>query len=153
MLFSVNIPFHQTQTIRLTFLNLFFQITTTHLLFFFSLAFFLTRRCKNDCNGKLHGNCGNDGVCQCQGGFGGDDCMEPRCPHDCNGVGECEPNGPNGSGVCHCDDTHGGSDCGTEICNTPQCVHGYCYADGKYSSEGAAREWSTVVIVIVIFIS
>ena len=24
---------------------------------------------------------------------------------------------------------------------------------GKYSSEGAAREWSTVVIVIVIFIS
>ena len=25
--------------------------------------------------------------------------------------------------------------------------------DGKYSSEGAAREWSTVVIVIVIFIS
>ena len=26
-------------------------------------------------------------------------------------------------------------------------------ASGKYSSEGAAREWSTVVIVIVIFIS
>ena len=25
--------------------------------------------------------------------------------------------------------------------------------EGKYSSEGAAREWSTVVIVIVIFIS
>ena len=25
--------------------------------------------------------------------------------------------------------------------------------NGKYSSEGAAREWSTVVIVIVIFIS
>ena len=75
--------------------------------------------------------------------------MEPRCPHDCNGVGECEPNGPNGSGVCHCDDTHGGSDCGTEICNTPQCVHGYCYADGKYSSEGAAREWSTVVDISI----
>ena len=27
------------------------------------------------------------------------------------------------------------------------------YGIGKYSSEGAAREWSTVVIVIVIFIS
>ena len=25
--------------------------------------------------------------------------------------------------------------------------------DGKYSSEGAAREWSTVVIVIVIFMT
>ena len=27
------------------------------------------------------------------------------------------------------------------------------HSDGKYLSEGAAREWSTVVIVIVIFIS
>ena len=27
------------------------------------------------------------------------------------------------------------------------------YLDGKYLSEGAAREWSTVVIVIVIFMT
>ena len=29
----------------------------------------------------------------------------------------------------------------------------FFYGNGKYSSEGAAREWSTVVIVIVIFVS
>ena len=30
--------------------------------------------CKNDCGGPIRGVCGSDGQCQCNGGFGGDDC-------------------------------------------------------------------------------
>ena len=49
------------------------------------------------------------------GGFGGDACSEPRCPHSCGGHGLCHPDGPGGSGVCRCDEDYGGSDCGTFV--------------------------------------
>ena len=40
------------------------------------------RRCKNDCNNR--GECSNNYKCNCQIGYGGEDCGIELCPNNCS---------------------------------------------------------------------
>ncbi|XP_076630830.1 teneurin transmembrane protein Ten-m isoform X5 [Colletes latitarsis] len=115
----------------------------------------MTHNCPNGCSGK--GEC-LLGHCQCNPGFGGEDCSESVCPVLCSQRGEyingecqcnpgwkgkecslrhdeCEVPDCNGHGLCvngKCICVHGykGKYCEEEDCPHPNCSgHGYC-ADG-----------------------
>jgi len=75
--------------------------------------------------------------CECNQGWGGEDCSERLCPSDCNGRGVCK------AGVCFCNDGYYGEDCSlVETVSVPKrnvsheedslakctssCVHGKC---------------------------
>ncbi|XP_013175097.1 PREDICTED: teneurin-3 isoform X3 [Papilio xuthus] len=86
----------------------------------------MTHNCPNGCSGK--GEC-LMGHCQCQPGFGGDDCNESVCPVLCSQRGEYI------NGECQCNPGWKGKECSLrhDECEVPDCNgHGHC-VNGKCS--------------------
>ena len=51
----------------------------------------------------------NNGVCECDDGFSGDDCSYKECPNDCNGHGLCS------NGRCLCMNGFTGAECEIDV--------------------------------------
>ncbi|XP_048481184.1 teneurin-m isoform X4 [Plutella xylostella] len=86
----------------------------------------MTHNCPNGCSAK--GEC-LMGHCQCQPGFGGDDCSESVCPVLCSQRGEYI------NGECQCNPGWKGKECSLrhDECEVPDCNgHGHC-VNGKCS--------------------
>ncbi|XP_043476119.1 teneurin-m isoform X2 [Leptopilina heterotoma] len=80
----------------------------------------MTHNCPNGCSGK--GEC-LLGHCQCNPGFGGDDCSESVCPVLCSQRGEYI------NGECQCNPGWKGKECSLrhDECEVPDCNgHGHC---------------------------
>ncbi|KAK6625770.1 hypothetical protein RUM43_006069 [Polyplax serrata] len=80
----------------------------------------MTQNCPNGCSGK--GEC-LLGHCQCNPGFGGDDCSESVCPVLCSQRGEYI------NGECQCNPGWKGKECSLrhDECEVPDCNgHGHC---------------------------
>ncbi|KAL7287031.1 hypothetical protein TKK_0018763, partial [Trichogramma kaykai] len=86
----------------------------------------MTHNCPNGCSGK--GEC-LLGHCQCNPGFGGEDCSESVCPV------LCSQNGEYINGECQCNPGWKGKECSLrhDECEVPDCNgHGHC-TNGKCS--------------------
>lgn len=86
----------------------------------------MTQNCPNGCSGN--GQC-LLGHCQCNPGFGGDDCGESVCPVLCSQRGEYI------NGECQCNPGWKGKECSLrhDECEVPDCHgHGHCMS-GKCS--------------------
>ncbi|XP_050092501.1 teneurin-m isoform X3 [Anopheles aquasalis] len=86
----------------------------------------MTQNCPNGCSGN--GQC-LLGHCQCNPGFGGDDCSESVCPVLCSQRGEYI------NGECQCNPGWKGKECSLrhDECEVPDCNgHGHCVS-GKCS--------------------
>ncbi|XP_075234226.1 teneurin transmembrane protein Ten-m isoform X2 [Lycorma delicatula] len=84
----------------------------------------MTQNCPNGCSGK--GQC-LVGHCQCNPGFGGEDCSDSVCPVLCSQRGEYI------NGECHCNPGWKGKECSLrhDECEIPDCNgHGQC-TNGK----------------------
>ncbi|XP_061511784.1 teneurin-m isoform X2 [Anopheles gambiae] len=98
----------------------------------------MTQNCPNGCSGN--GQC-LLGHCQCNPGFGGDDCSESVCPVLCSQRGEYI------NGECQCNPGWKGKECSLrhDECEVPDCNgHGHCVSGkcgcvrgykGKYCEE------------------
>ncbi|XP_053675682.1 teneurin-m [Anopheles nili] len=98
----------------------------------------MTQNCPNGCSGN--GQC-LLGHCQCNPGFGGDDCSESVCPVLCSQRGEYI------NGECQCNPGWKGKECSMrhDECEVPDCNgHGHCVSGkcacvrgykGKYCEE------------------
>ncbi|XP_058124762.1 teneurin-m [Anopheles ziemanni] len=98
----------------------------------------MTQNCPNGCSGN--GQC-LLGHCQCNPGFGGDDCSESVCPVLCSQRGEYI------NGECQCNPGWKGKECSLrhDECEVPDCHgHGHCVSGkcacvrgykGKYCEE------------------
>lgn len=84
--------------------------------------------CPNNCGSHVgHGQCvtvdgSNDIQCECQAGFGGDDCMMVHCAsgNTCSGHGVCRPQPQSqGGDFCACDDGYTGAYCAQPVFRYP----------------------------------
>ncbi|XP_066154380.1 teneurin-m isoform X3 [Euwallacea fornicatus] len=104
----------------------------------------MTHNCPNGCSGK--GEC-LMGHCQCNPGFGGDDCSETDCPHPtCSSHGYCL------EGSCICKKGWKGADCSQMDKEALQCLpdcsgHGSfdlesqtCTCEPRWSGEDCSKE-------------
>uniref|UniRef100_A0AAR5Q7H5 EGF-like domain-containing protein n=1 Tax=Dendroctonus ponderosae TaxID=77166 RepID=A0AAR5Q7H5_DENPD len=104
----------------------------------------MTHNCPNGCSGK--GEC-LMGHCQCNPGFGGDDCSETDCPHPtCSGHGYCL------EGSCICKKGWKGADCAQMDKEALQCLpdcsgHGSfdldsqtCTCEPRWSGDDCSKE-------------
>lgn len=87
--------------------------------------------CLNNCTG--HGICAR-GICECEIGFGGEDCASvvaiSTCPNNCTGHGRCQR--VNGTFSCVCDSCYKGLDCSrtSSFCPGNCSGNGMCDCDG-----------------------
>ncbi|RZF37225.1 hypothetical protein LSTR_LSTR014116 [Laodelphax striatellus] len=87
----------------------------------------MTHNCPSGCSGK--GAC-LMGHCQCNPGFGGDDCSEMDCPHPtCSGHGVCAE-----GGLCLCKKGWKGADCAETDQDALQCLPD-CSGHGAFDLE------------------
>ncbi|XP_058456897.1 teneurin-m isoform X2 [Malaya genurostris] len=94
--------------------------------FYATVAEDMTQNCPNGCSGN--GQC-LLGHCQCNPGYGGDDCSESVCPVLCSQRGEYI------NGECQCNPGWKGKECSLrhDECEVPDCNgHGHCVS-GKCS--------------------
>lgn len=111
------------------------------LTFYAAVAEDMTQNCPNGCSGN--GQC-LLGHCQCNPGFGGDDCSESVCPVLCSQHGEYT------NGECICNPGWKGKECSLrhDECEVADCNgHGHCVSGkcqcmrgykGKFCEEGTA---------------
>jgi len=112
------------------------------LTFYAAIAEDMTQNCPNGCSGN--GQC-LLGHCQCNPGFGGDDCSESVCPVLCSQHGEYI------NGECICNPGWKGKECSLrhDECEVADCNgHGHCVSGkcqcmrgykGKFCEEGRDR--------------
>lgn len=110
--------------------------------FYAAIAEDMTQNCPNGCSGN--GQC-LLGHCQCNPGFGGDDCSESVCPVLCSQHGEYI------NGECICNPGWKGKECSLrhDECEVADCNgHGHCVSGkcqcmrgykGKFCEEGNER--------------